>query len=82
MGYSAFVVHYRCGTGMEYPIPQDDLARAIQEIREHSNALENNGVTYRFLPIEGVGHGVGIGEGLPCEGWFEEAVSFWGDICQ
>ena len=22
-------------------------------------------------------HGVGIGQGLPCEGWFEDAVTFW-----
>lgn len=25
----------------------------------------------------GVDHGIGIGKGLPCEGWFEDAVAFW-----
>lgn len=190
MGYSAFVVHYRCGTGLEYPIPQDDLARAIREVMEHEKewnldmegyslwgasagghlaasfgtndmgykkyglqrpgalilsypvvtmgehahvgsrnyllgenqgderieftsiekqvtseypptflwcglsdqtvepensyllekALETCGVPHSFLPIEGVDHGVGIGEGLPCEGWFGAAVGFWDDI--
>lgn len=187
MGYSAFVVHYRCGTGKEYPIPQEDLARAIREIMSHAEqwnldmegyslwgssagghlaasfgtdvmgykkyglpkpgtlvlsypvvtmgehahagsrgyllgenpspacmefasiekqltseypptflwcglsdgcvepensyllakALADYDVPCRFLPIEGVDHGVGIGQGLPCEGWFEEAVDFW-----
>ena len=187
MGYSAFVIHYRCGKGKEYPIPQEDLARAIREVmshakqwnldmqefslwgssagghlaasmgteemgykkyglpkpgvlvlsypvitmREHAHegsrnyllgenpswerrefasiekqvnsqypptflwcglsdgcvepensyllakALGEHQVSHRFLPVEGVDHGVGIGEGLPCEGWFEEAVRFW-----
>ena len=36
MGYSAFVIHYRCGKGYEYPIPQEDLARAIREILSNS----------------------------------------------
>ena len=36
----------------------------------------------RIIPCEcieyaGVEHGVGIGKGLPCEGWFEKAVAFW-----
>ena len=26
---------------------------------------------------KGVSHGVGIIKGLPCEGWFEDAVTFW-----
>ena len=24
-----------------------------------------------------VDHGVGIGKGLPCDGWFEDAIAFW-----
>lgn len=187
MGYSAIVVHYRCGRKYPYPVPQDDLARAIQYVmarkerwnldpegyslwgssagghlaasfctdamgfrnyglpkpgalilsypvitmgnyahlgsrnyllgedqsprriefasvekqltagypptflwcgladrdvnpensRLLANALSSFGIPHVFLPIEGVDHGVGIGEGLPCEGWFEKAVSFW-----
>lgn len=187
MGYSAFVVHYRCGKGKEYPIPQEDLARAIREIMSHGaqwnldmegyslwgssagghlaasfgtdamgykqyglpkpgtlvltypvvtmgeqthagsrknllgadpssaqiefasiekqvssdypptflwtglsdgcvepknsflleKALTEQKVPHQFLTFEGVDHGVGIGEGLACEGWFEEAVRFW-----
>lgn len=42
-----------------------------------AKALEEKEVEHEFLPIEGVEHGVGIGEGLPCEGWFEKAVKFW-----
>lgn len=187
MGYTAFVVHYRCGTGKKYPIPQADLARAIGEILSHAKqwnldmegyslwgssagghlaasfgtdgmgykkyglpkpgalilsypvvtmgehahvgsrnyllgtdqspvriefasiekqltsdypptflwcglsdgcvepknsylmaeALADHKIPHQFLPILGVDHGVGIGEGLPCEGWFETAVRFW-----
>lgn len=187
MGYSAIVVHYRCGSKHPYPIPQEDLARAIRYVisqkdrwnldmdgyslwgssagghlaasfgtdamgyknyhlpkpgalilvypvvtmgekahigsrnyllgsdqsptriqfasveqqitsdypptflwcgledhtvdpensRMLAAALTEQNVPHRFLPIAGVDHGVGIGEGLPCEGWFEEAVAFW-----
>lgn len=187
MGYSAVVVHYRCGKEYPYPTPQDDLARAIrymirrkerwnldmdayslwgssagghlvasfgtdamgykkynlpkpcalilsypvvtmaeaahvgsrnyllgnhpspqkieltsierqltseypptflwcgmedqtvdtQNSRLLADALVKQGIYHQFLPIEGVDHGVGIGEGLPCEGWFEKAVYFW-----
>jgi len=187
MGYSAFVVHYRCGRKHPYPTPQNDLARAISHImankekwnldmdgyslwgssagghlaasfgsdplgykkyglpkpealiltypvitmgeyahdgsRKHllgpdpapelpelasiekqltpdypptflwcgladqtvdpensrmlAAALTRNAVPHRFLTFDTVGHGVGLGEGLECEGWFEEAVKFW-----
>lgn len=187
MGYSAFVVHYRCGAGLEYPIPQDDLARAVREIMANAKrwkldmegyslwgssagghlaasfgtaamgcrkynlpkpgalilsypvvtmgekahkgsrnyllgkdqspqriafasieqqldsgfpptflwcglddrdvdpensrllaeALAEHNIPFQFLPVAGVDHGVGIGQGLPCEGWFEKAVRFW-----
>lgn len=190
MGYSAFVVHYNCGEGKEYPIPHDDLARAIAEIMAHSDqwhldmknyslwgssagghlvasfgtdsmgykkyqlpkpgaiilsypvitmyekahagsrryllgnaptsqmvekasverqitsdypptfvwhgladqdvdpdnsrllakALAENKVEHRYTTFAGVDHGVGIGKGLPCEGWFECAVRFWENI--
>lgn len=192
MGYSAIVVHYRCGKKHLYPTPQDDLARAVREIwdnRERWNldmdgyslwgasagghlaasfgtsamgypkydlpkpgalilsypvitmeelthkgsrryllgtdptpetirfssveqqltpdypptflwtgladgtvnplnsrmltdALQEQKIPHRFLTYEGVDHGVGIGEGLACEGWFEEAVRFWEDCRQ
>lgn len=187
MGYSAIVVHYRCGNKYPYPIPQDDLARAIHYIlskKEHWNlevedyslwgssagghlaasfgtdamgyknydlpkpgaiilsypvitmgkwahegsrnyflkgeqsseriefssvekqitydypptflwcgledqtvdpknsylleeVLKEKNIPHYFLPVDKVDHGVGIGEGLACEGWFEKAVSFW-----
>lgn len=40
-------------------------------------ALETNGIPCTCIEYAGVDHGVGIGKGLPCEGWFEEAVAFW-----
>ena len=42
-------------------------------------ALEAQGVPCRCIEYAGVEHGVGIGTGLACEGWFEEAVAFWMD---
>lgn len=187
MGYSAIVVHYRCGKGYPYPTPQNDLARAISYITEHRKnwnldmdgyslwgssagghlaasfgtdalgykkynlprpgaliltypvitmgefthagsrnhllgpdpgpelpelasvekqvtpdyppvflwcglrdqdvdpknsylldaALTRKGIPHDFLTFDTVGHGVGLGEGLECEGWFEKAVQFW-----
>ena len=40
-------------------------------------ALEENGVPCLCTEYAGVDHGIGIGKGLPCEGWFERAVDFW-----
>ena len=40
-------------------------------------ALEGNRIPCLCREYIGVDHGVGIGKGLPCEGWFEDAVSFW-----
>lgn len=40
-------------------------------------ALEGNRIPCQCIEYEGVNHGVGIGRGLACEGWFEKAVDFW-----
>lgn len=40
-------------------------------------ALEAHHIPCLCREYKGVGHGVGIGKGLPCEGWFEDAVAFW-----
>lgn len=187
LGYSAFVLYYRCGSKAKYPAPQDDLARALTSIlnrgnelgvetdgysvwgssagghlaatfgteelgcahyglpkpaalvlsypvvtmKEHTHAgsrhnllgktptkeeiacysvedhitkvypptflwcgdadktvdpknsrelaaaLERNGVPSEFIEYPSVDHGVGLGEGLPCEAWFQNAVCFW-----
>lgn len=45
-------------------------------------ALEENRVPHMARSWPGVDHGVGIGKGLPCEGWFEEAVEFWKNSCK
>lgn len=41
------------------------------------NALEEAGVPCQCIEFPGVEHGVGLGKGLPCEGWFDQAVTFW-----
>lgn len=40
-------------------------------------SLEKNHIPCLCREYKGVDHGVGIGKGLPCEGWFEDAVAFW-----
>lgn len=42
-----------------------------------ARALEENHVPCIHREYPGVEHGVGIGTGLGCEGWFEDAVAFW-----
>lgn len=40
-------------------------------------ALETQGIPCQCREYAGVGHGVGVRPGLPCEGWLEDAVRFW-----
>lgn len=40
-------------------------------------ALEEAGVLCQCIEFAGVEHGVGLGKGLPCEGWLQQAVAFW-----
>lgn len=40
-------------------------------------ALERAGVPCEHRAWPGVGHGVGLGDGLPCAGWLQRAVEFW-----
>ena len=48
-----------------------DNSRMLQK------ALETYQVANVCTEYAGVDHGIGIGKGLPCEGWFENAVAFW-----
>ncbi|MBP3673850.1 MAG: alpha/beta hydrolase [Oscillospiraceae bacterium] len=41
------------------------------------SALERNGIPCVHREYHGVDHGIGIGKGFACYGWFEEAVAFW-----
>jgi len=41
------------------------------------DALARFDIPCEYIEYMGVGHGVGIGKGLPCEGWIEKAVAFW-----
>lgn len=40
-------------------------------------ALKVCGIRHEFEIYSGVGHGVGLGKGLACEGWIEKAITFW-----
>ena len=56
MGYSAFVVHYNCGVGKEYPAPHDDLSRAIKEIMAHSDEWNLDMENYSLWGSSAGGH--------------------------
>lgn len=43
-------------------------------------ALERHHIPCKWQEYKGVGHGVGLGRGLPCDGWIHDAVSFWNSI--
>ncbi len=43
-------------------------------------ALETAGVRCEHASYPGVGHGVGLGEGLACAGWPRRAVDFWRSV--
>jgi len=51
----------------------------VDPVNSHlmAKALERAGIPHKAMPYPNVDHGVGIGEGLPCQGWFEDAVRFW-----
>ena len=40
-------------------------------------ALKKNNIPYSLQTYPNVGHGVGLGKGLACDGWFDKAVDFW-----
>lgn len=57
------------GTADDVVDPQNSqmLAAALREKR----------IPYILRVYPDAGHGTGLGKGLSCEGWFDEAVSFW-----
>ena len=40
-------------------------------------SLDKYNVLSKLVQYENVGHGVGLGEGLLCEDWFEKSIRFW-----
>lgn len=62
-----------CGTDDKAVDPENSHMLAVQ--------LERNGVIHCFREYAGVDHGVGLGEGLACEEWFNQAVAFWEHVC-
>lgn len=46
-------------------------------MEQRVDALQNNGTTVEYHKYNGVGHGFGLGNGTPAEGWIFHAVHFW-----
>lgn len=42
-----------------------------------AQVLHQEGIPCELVSYPGVEHGVGLGEGLSCEGWLQKAVDFW-----
>lgn len=56
-----------------------DRDETVDPVNSHMlrDALEANQIPCICREYKNVGHGVGVIKGLPCEGWFEDAVAFW-----
>ncbi len=65
-------VFFWCGDA-DRTVPPDNS-------RMLDRALTEAGVEHEFIEYPGVDHGVGLGKGLACEGWFDRALSFWENI--
>lgn len=59
-----------------------DQDGTVDPVNSHMlrDALQASNIPFRAVEYQGVDHGVGIGKGLPCEGWFEQAVAFWEEL--
>ena len=56
-----------------------DADRTVNPVNSEmlANALIEYGIPCAYEVYSGVDHGVGLGKGLTCEGWFHHALSFW-----
>lgn len=56
-----------------------DQDETVDPVNSHmmQQALETHHIPCLCREYKNVGHGVGVIKGLPCEGWFEDAVRFW-----
>lgn len=56
LGYSAFVLYYRCGKQASFPNPQDDLARALRDILSRADELHLETEGYSVWGSSAGGH--------------------------
>lgn len=54
----------------------DDRVVDPQNSRLLAKALEEHHIPHEYREFAGVGHGAGLGKGLVCEPWFDEAIAF------
>lgn len=54
-----------------------DNAVPPENSRMLADALQKMGIAHQLVVYPGVGHGVGLGTDLACEGWIDKAVDFW-----
>ena len=56
LGYSAFVLYYRCGKKAKQPAPLDDLARAVRDILSRAEELDLDTEGYSVWGSSAGGH--------------------------
>lgn len=54
----------------------DDRVVDPENSRMLAKALAEHHIPYEYRKYSGIGHGAGLGKGLVCEPWFDEAVAF------
>ena len=60
---------------------QTGTGEQCSPLQEFFDSLHTQGrykaTPHKLTVYHGVDHGVGLGKGLACEGWLDEAVRFW-----
>ena len=56
---------------------RDVLVPASHHAEVLENALDEQGVKYKYRRFFSLPHGIGLGLGTKAEGWLKEAVKFW-----
>ena len=56
LGYSAFVLYYRCGKKAAFPAPQDDLAKTLRDILSRADELSLETENYSLWGSSAGGH--------------------------
>ena len=56
---------------------EDDMVVHCSHVKMMNDVLNNKKALHKMHLFESGGHGIGLGEGTPAQGWLEEAIEFF-----
>lgn len=59
-------------------VSANDRIVNIATVEKRVQAMREAGIEVEYLKFRNAGHGFGLGVGTDAEGWFEQAIRFWG----